>query len=96
MEIDFSAMAPSQEGFFPPKATVSLAETNFVVPNTPDSLCSTKDEDEKRPTKKRKSWGQELPTPKTNLPPRSATASMHTVVADQLLTRSQKTSQDGR
>ena len=27
-------------------------------------------EPEKRPAKKRKSWGQELPTPKTNLPPR--------------------------
>jgi transcriptional activator HAC1 len=26
--------------------------------------------DEKKPVKKRKSWGQELPTPKTNLPPR--------------------------
>ena len=25
---------------------------------------------EKKPAKKRKSWGQELPTPKTNLPPR--------------------------
>lgn len=24
----------------------------------------------KKPAKKRKSWGQELPTPKTNLPPR--------------------------
>ena len=27
-------------------------------------------EESKKPTKKRKSWGQELPTPKTNLPPR--------------------------
>ena len=26
--------------------------------------------EEKKPAKKRKSWGQELPTPKTNLPPR--------------------------
>ena len=25
---------------------------------------------EKKPVKKRKSWGQELPTPTTNLPPR--------------------------
>ena len=63
----------SHDGFFPPQATVSLAETNFVAPDTPESLCSVKDEeDEKKPTKKRKSWGQELPTPKTNLPPRSA------------------------
>lgn len=28
---------------------------------------------EKKPTKKRKSWGQVLPEPKTNLPPRYAT-----------------------
>ena len=28
------------------------------------------DPEEKKPSKKRKSWGQELPTPKTNLPPR--------------------------
>lgn len=28
------------------------------------------DDDERKPTKKRKSWGQELPVPKTNLPPR--------------------------
>lgn len=28
------------------------------------------EDDEKKPTKKRKSWGQELPVPKTNLPPR--------------------------
>jgi len=28
------------------------------------------DLEEKKPSKKRKSWGQELPTPKTNLPPR--------------------------
>lgn len=31
--------------------------------------------DEKKPVKKRKSWGQELPTPKTNLPPRYAACS---------------------
>lgn len=69
------------DGFCPPQATVSLAETNYVAPDTPESLCSVKEEgegeeeeeeEEKKPTKKRKSWGQELPTPKTNLPPRSA------------------------
>lgn len=27
---------------------------------------------EKKPVKKRKSWGQQLPEPKTNLPPRYA------------------------
>lgn len=64
------------DGFCPPQATVSLAQTNYVAPDTPESLCSVKEEEEeeeeeKKPTKKRKSWGQELPTPKTNLPPRS-------------------------
>ena len=29
-----------------------------------------KEDDEKKPVKKRKSWGQQLPTPTTNLPPR--------------------------
>lgn len=63
----------AQDDFLPPQ-TVSLAETNFVAPDSPVSLCTVKDEEEeeKKPTKKRKSWGQELPTPKTNLPPRSA------------------------
>lgn len=43
-----------------------------------ESVC-IKDENEndeegedRRPSKKRKSWGQELPVPKTNLPPRYA------------------------
>jgi transcriptional activator HAC1 len=72
MESDFSTIALDHDDFFPPQATVSLAETNLVVPHSPDSAGSVKDEDVKKPTKKRKSWGQELPTPKTNLPPRSA------------------------
>lgn len=42
---------------------------------SPESSYSIKEEavegeESKKPTKKRKSWGQELPTPKTNLPPR--------------------------
>ena len=35
-----------------------------------DQTPSPQPEGEKKATKKRKSWGQELPTPKTNLPPR--------------------------
>ncbi|KAL8740365.1 MAG: hypothetical protein Q9190_006926 [Brigantiaea leucoxantha] len=38
--------------------------------STVESMCDLKDDEDKKPTKKRKSWGQELPTPKTNLPPR--------------------------
>ena len=73
-----AVVAQHYDGSCPPQATVSLAQTNYVAPDTPESLCSVKEEEEeedeekeKKPTKKRKSWGQELPTPKTNLPPRS-------------------------
>ena len=52
------------------RATISLAETSLLTPNSPDSFKSINREETKKPTKKRKSWGQELPTPKTNLPPR--------------------------
>jgi len=38
-------------------------------PETPDSPNGSND---KKPVKKRKSWGQVLPEPKTNLPPRYA------------------------
>lgn len=37
---------------------------------TPTEETQTKPEPEKKPVKKRKSWGQQLPTPTTNLPPR--------------------------
>ena len=53
-----------------------------MAPMTPDSQY-IKDEDddddqgEKKTTKKRKSWGQELPIPKTNLPPRYASLDRH-------------------
>ncbi|KAJ5110706.1 hypothetical protein N7532_001241 [Penicillium argentinense] len=46
--------------------TVSPADTSLDSPE-PELI---KEEDDKKPAKKRKSWGQELPTPKTNLPPR--------------------------
>jgi hypothetical protein len=67
---NFSALrAYASPEFYSPAATVSLAETSLMTPTTPESFRSPT-EDEKKPTKKRKSWGQELPTPKTNLPPR--------------------------
>ncbi|KAJ5219753.1 hypothetical protein N7468_008957 [Penicillium chermesinum] len=44
--------------------TVSPADTSF------DSPEPEQHSDDKKPAKKRKSWGQELPVPKTNLPPR--------------------------
>ena len=74
MEEDFSTITFDSDDYYPPQATVSLAETNILTPSSPpESFYSVKEEGEekkKKPTKKRKSWGQELPTPKTNLPPR--------------------------
>ena len=69
MAEDFSIMFFGNDELSPPQATVSLAETSLVVPESPQSQSNITPE-EKKPTKKRKSWGQELPTPKTNLPPR--------------------------
>lgn len=61
--LDTLPASPSPEMY-----TVSPADTSLDSPEPEDDI---KDEDdEKKPTKKRKSWGQELPTPKTNLPPR--------------------------
>lgn len=50
-----------------PQLTISPAATSLKPPEPkPDEK-----KEEKKPVKKRKSWGQELPIPKTNLPPRS-------------------------
>lgn len=48
--------------------TVSPADTSLNDTESPES--DEKKTEEKKPAKKRKSWGQELPVPKTNLPPR--------------------------
>ncbi|KAK2781125.1 hypothetical protein FQN53_000816 [Emmonsiellopsis sp. PD_33] len=54
-----------------PRLTISPAETTLSF-DTPAATVKVEDPkpDEKKPVKKRKSWGQELPVPKTNLPPR--------------------------
>ncbi|PGH02662.1 hypothetical protein GX51_04545 [Blastomyces parvus] len=59
----------------PVQLTVSPAETtlSFAAESVAAQVkteASTPKPEEKKPVKKRKSWGQELPTPKTNLPPR--------------------------
>ncbi|CAF9933745.1 hypothetical protein IMSHALPRED_009462 [Imshaugia aleurites] len=76
------AIAFGSNDFYNPQATISLSDTtlqnNLMTPEptSPESSYNVKeesvdgDEESKKPTKKRKSWGQELPTPKTNLPPR--------------------------
>lgn len=74
MNEDSSTIMFRGDDYYPPQATICLAEANLLTPNSPpESSCSVKEEEEekeRKPTKKRKSWGQELPTPKTNLPPR--------------------------
>ncbi|KAL9600468.1 MAG: hypothetical protein Q9179_003191 [Wetmoreana sp. 5 TL-2023] len=68
---EFSAIPFSHDELFPPQDTVSMAETILSASTPAPSMCDVKEEgEEKKPVKKRKSWGQELPTPKTNLPPR--------------------------
>lgn len=51
----------------PPEIQLTVSPTDTSL-DSPEPV--EKKEDEKKPTKKRKSWGQELPVPKTNLPPR--------------------------
>ena len=51
-----------------PALTVSPADTSLN--DGPEDEFDDDNLDEKKPSKKRKSWGQELPVPKTNLPPR--------------------------
>ncbi|KAL9585556.1 MAG: hypothetical protein Q9212_001450 [Teloschistes hypoglaucus] len=65
-------MTFSSEESFPPQQTISLADATLsACTPAPSSIYDMNEGvDEKRPVKKRKSWGQELPVPKTNLPPR--------------------------
>lgn len=82
------AMAFQSNDFYNPQATISLSDTSLQnslmtpEPTSPDSYYNVKEEsvegdESRKPTKKRKSWGQELPIPKTNLPPRSAITAPH-------------------
>ncbi|KAL6718281.1 hypothetical protein ACLMJK_004369 [Lecanora helva] len=70
------SMAFPPELSHPPQATISLYQTSLTNPDptTPGYYHIgneiAENGESKKPTKKRKSWGQELPTPKTNLPPR--------------------------
>ncbi|KAL2833675.1 hypothetical protein BDW59DRAFT_138054 [Aspergillus cavernicola] len=66
MDDDFSDSLPSTPSMEGPVLTVSPADTSFDL----NDVDAESQAEEKKPTKKRKSWGQELPVPKTNLPPR--------------------------
>ncbi|KAL8707672.1 MAG: hypothetical protein Q9220_007334 [cf. Caloplaca sp. 1 TL-2023] len=61
-------MSFDHDDLFPPHDTVSMAA--LASTPAPSSCDGREEEGDKKPAKKRKSWGQELPTPKTNLPPR--------------------------
>ena len=50
-------------------AVLSALSASVGLPPTPEAPVDEKTA-EKKPVKKRKSWGQVLPEPKTNLPPR--------------------------
>lgn len=76
-----STIAFPPNHLYNPQATISLSDTTLhdslmtPEPTSPESSYHVKEEsvqgdESRKPTKKRKSWGQELPTPKTNLPPR--------------------------
>lgn len=53
-----------------PQLTISPADTSLDASSPAEIKVEQTATEEKKPVKKRKSWGQELPTPKTNLPPR--------------------------
>lgn len=62
---DLESLSASPEPEMP--LTISPSDTSL---DSPEPVDDDMKEDEKKPAKKRKSWGQELPVPKTNLPPR--------------------------
>ncbi|KAL4911763.1 hypothetical protein BDW62DRAFT_196262 [Aspergillus aurantiobrunneus] len=66
MEDAFTDSLPSTPSMEVPMLTVSPADTSLQAEDMEVENTS----EEKKPAKKRKSWGQELPVPKTNLPPR--------------------------
>lgn len=87
--LDTMATPPSSMDV--PQLTISPAATSLKAPES-EIKAEEKKPEEKKPAKKRKSWGQELPIPKTNLPPRFVPKDdIHTRA---LLTDSKKTSKD--
>ncbi|EER44856.1 predicted protein [Histoplasma capsulatum H143] len=53
-----------------PTTTTTAAPAATAAVTTTIATTLPPKPEEKKPVKKRKSWGQELPIPKTNLPPR--------------------------
>ncbi|KAA8909564.1 hypothetical protein FN846DRAFT_942147, partial [Sphaerosporella brunnea] len=72
---DFSASSPSS--IFSSRHTspsifmpTEISPSSLASPPPSRETPKVKTEPEQKPVKKRKSWGQQLPTPTTNLPPR--------------------------
>ena len=88
-DLSTPTIAFGSNDYYDPQATISLSDTTLQnslltpEPTSPESSQHVKEEengeadDAKKPAKKRKSWGQELPTPKTNLPPRYVRTTSH-------------------
>lgn len=68
--IDFNLDTSAFEGSIVPSAREALGDSKLL------SLAEQETTTDKKATKKRKSWGQVLPEPKTNLPPRYAQHSL--------------------
>lgn len=66
-----STMNPMESVMSPPGSVdVDVASTPASVLDPSEASTPAPESGEKKPVKKRKSWGQVLPEPKTNLPPR--------------------------
>lgn len=65
----FTSTADSPSQMMTPVSTTYDDSRESVAPEDAEA-DSSQDSSDKKPTKKRKSWGQVLPEPKTNLPPR--------------------------
>lgn len=66
-ELTPATMDPSALFSTPEPADDDMSQRDLETPAPEDENADSSD---KKPTKKRKSWGQVLPEPKTNLPPR--------------------------
>jgi transcriptional activator HAC1 len=94
------ALPPSLAANLPADLSMLAAGISALTQNAltqPPPPTITASDSEKKPVKKRKSWGQVLPEPKTNLPPRYVTM---TIVSNcrshRWLTFAKETRQDRR
>jgi transcriptional activator HAC1 len=67
---DNTTTVESVDGVMTPESCGSEENSMSSPTPAPSTPAAQGAEGEKKPAKKRKSWGQVLPEPKTNLPPR--------------------------